>query len=113
MLVLNNIIKKLMETKRKRVRNQVIESRCTDTNFASAYLKGQKIKRTFREIAKQGKGGEMCVVVGSKSISLDKLEFQIDCLTREHTELAYNTLMDKGLEKGFTSLFNKNSMHGK
>ena len=106
-------MKSNMETKRKKVRSQVIESRCTDTNFASAYLKGQKIKKTFREIAKQGKGGEMCVVVGSKSISLDKLEFQIDCLTREHTELAYKTLMEKGLEKGFTSLFNRNSIHSK
>lgn len=102
-----------MENKRKKVRNQVIDSRCTDTNFASAYLKGQKIKRTFRGLARQGKGGDMIVTMGLKSISLDKLEFQIDNLSREHTELAYKVLIEKGLEKGFTSLFNKNSMHGK
>ncbi len=98
----------------KKSRSYVIDNRnSTDTNYTSAYIKGQKIKRFFGKMSEQGKGGEEIVVLGSKSVKLHLLEFQVDNLTREQTEKSYKLLMDGKIEDAFTSIFSRNNLNGR
>jgi hypothetical protein len=69
------------------------------TDVASSYVKGERIKKMLKAASYVGHKDDVFVDIDKVTMYLEDACYQVDLLSRNHTNKAYDLVMNEGISK--------------